>query len=201
MGCGRGEEAPQAPVTADTATASQPAAAEAAPPARWDIKSQKDNDGNVVAIAVYKNGGGDVHQELRGFSAQPIENMENGELVDVNCDGNRDIMLMEFLPAGGNVPYLYWIYNPASDRFECRPPSGQASCSLQFPKVDCEKGGFDTEERDSATTYFERRWEWRGVQLTLTREIENEFTENGQKKVTIRELDNGELKVTKSYIE
>lgn len=127
--------------------------------------------------------------------------MENGELVDVNCDGHRDIMLMEFLPAGPNVPYLYWIYNPASDRFECRPSSGQESCSFQFPKIDCEKRGFETAERSSATTYVTRQWQWHGVQLVLAREITHEFTENGQKKVTVRELQNGQLGVTKQYIE
>ena len=174
----------------------------ASPPGpRWALKTLKDAQGNVVAIRVHKNGAATVHQELRGFSARPIETMEKGELVDINCDGNRDILLMEFLPAGPNVPYFYWIYNPTSDLFECRAPAGQKSCSIPFARIDCEKRGFDTEERDSATTYFKRHWEWRGVQLVLTREIEHQFSANGQKKVTVRELQNGQLRVTKTYIE
>lgn len=34
---------------------------EAGPAARWDIKTSKDDDGNVVAISVFKNGGVSAH--------------------------------------------------------------------------------------------------------------------------------------------
>ncbi len=45
--------------------------------------------------------------------------LKNGEflITDANFDDHEDILLMQFLPAAPNIPYYYWIYNPASKKF------------------------------------------------------------------------------------
>src|SRR5215211_5221367 len=37
---------------------------------------------------------------------------------DVNFDGYNDIRLLQFLPAAPNLPYYYWLYNPAKQNFQ-----------------------------------------------------------------------------------
>jgi hypothetical protein len=176
--------------------------APAAPAQRWELKGVKDGDGRVVELQVFKVGETEPHQRLTGFSASPIEDLENGKIADLNCDGRGDIMLMEFLPAGPNVPYLYWIFNPQSERFECTPREGQDSCSFQFPDpIDCETKQVVTNERDSATTYVVRHWGWQGTQLVTVKEVESELSDNGQRRVTVRERRDGKLEVVSRSIE
>ena len=40
------------------------------------------------------------------------------ELDDVDFDGYADLRIVAFVPAGPNVPYLNWRYDPAAGRFE-----------------------------------------------------------------------------------
>lgn len=37
-------------------------------------------------------------------------------IVDINFDGYPDLMLAQTLPAGPNVPYDYWVYDPAQGK-------------------------------------------------------------------------------------
>ena len=56
----------------------------------------------------------DVPQE----TASPAEVMNLGFTVeDMNYDGFDDFRFINFLPASGNIPYLYYIYDPASSQF------------------------------------------------------------------------------------
>lgn len=56
----------------------------------------------------------DVPQE----TASPFEVINLGLVVeDMNYDGYDDFRFIEFLPAGPNIPYLYYIYDPASSQF------------------------------------------------------------------------------------
>ena len=54
---------------------------------------------------------------------------------DMNFDGRKDFRLMEFLPAGPNIPYLYWIYNSRKDLFE----ANSAYTEITYPEFDNEK--------------------------------------------------------------
>jgi hypothetical protein len=38
-------------------------------------------------------------------------------IVDADFDGHNDIMLMQFLPASPNIPYYFWLYDPATGLF------------------------------------------------------------------------------------
>ncbi len=56
----------------------------------------------------------DVPQE----TAAPSEVVNYGLTIeDMNYDGYDDFRFIEFLPAGANIPYLYYIYDPASSQF------------------------------------------------------------------------------------
>lgn len=51
-------------------------------------------------------------------TASPGEVLNLGFTVeDMNYDGYDDFRFIEFLPASGSIPYLYYIYDPASSQF------------------------------------------------------------------------------------
>lgn len=71
------------------------------------------------------------------------------EVRDMNFDGYADIRLIEHRTAGPNVPYLNWLYDPASGRF-VESPALDAITSPQFDAVARE---IRSDWRDSATRY------------------------------------------------
>jgi hypothetical protein len=51
-------------------------------------------------------------------TASPLEMQNLGLTVeDMNYDGYDDFRFIEFLPASANIPYLYYIYEPATNQF------------------------------------------------------------------------------------
>jgi hypothetical protein len=50
-------------------------------------------------------------------TATPLSNANGLVVEDMNYDGFDDFRIMEFLPAGPNVPYLYYLYVPATRQF------------------------------------------------------------------------------------
>lgn len=59
----------------------------------------------------------DFSQMLKKTETLWLEKGDGFKIEDVNFDGYKDLRLMEFLPAGANVPYLYWLYHPESKQF------------------------------------------------------------------------------------
>src|SRR5689334_2824653 len=76
-----------------------------------ELKKIRNREGEIVALELRNRAHKSLYQRLEGFTASPPEDVENLSIVDVNFDGYKDIMLMEFLPSGPNIPYLYWIFN------------------------------------------------------------------------------------------
>lgn len=48
---------------------------------------------------------------VASYSTAPIE------LSDYNFDGHKDMAALEFLPAGANVPMIYWLFQPKDKQF------------------------------------------------------------------------------------
>lgn len=172
---------------------------------KWDIERVKDADGNIIALKVMKKGDKNIHQDLRDFTATPPEHAVQGgfdvEFKDINFDGNDDILVFEFLPAGPNVPFLYWIYNPVSGKFECRDPDPDDNlCRIYPDEIDYEKKQVIEFYRDGATIHGTRYHTWQDGKLIVVKEVVEEMDNSGKMKVTEKELKNGELTVTKQYI-
>lgn len=65
-------------------------------------------------------------------------------LEDMNFDGKKDFRLMKFLPAGPNVPFLFWIYNPTNELFEINTDYDD----ITSPEFDYEKKEINSTWRD-----------------------------------------------------
>lgn len=82
-------------------------------------KNCDDFDCNISKIEVFKNG--KIIQKIIPDENNFYPSFQNNEIFiieDMNFDGKPDFRLLEFLPAGPNVPFLYWIYNPKKKVFE-----------------------------------------------------------------------------------
>ena len=55
------------------------------------------------------------------------------EVLDMNFDGYRDIRIVEFLPAGPNVPYRNWLFDPTSGRFVGSPALDEIPAAEYLP--------------------------------------------------------------------
>ncbi len=154
--------------------------------------------GPITSIAIYD--GDRLLQTLADFSAEPIidgPNLDGFEIEDLNFDGYADLRLIEFLPAGPNIPYLVWLYQPPTD-----PKSGPGQfqksdifASISSPEIDREKQQIVSYWRANAaengTSYYE--FNDAGDQLILVREERRVYESEEQFTETVRELRDGQM--------
>ena len=78
---------------------------------------------HVRAIEIQRAGEARPLQRIDGLATETPWSPPSPalELVDMNFDGYADLRLVEGRPAGPNVPYLNWLYDPASGRFVGSP--------------------------------------------------------------------------------
>ncbi|SDO50005.1 XAC2610-related protein [Ectopseudomonas guguanensis] len=123
----------------------------------------------VSAIRLYKDGA--LFQTLETES-QGTCSIFTPELLDANFDGWPDLSIAQFLPAGPNIPYQTWLYDPASARFVDAPATLQGITSADFDPEHqvvysfwrascCEHGvsiyrwkGGDLQEVDTQSSYL-----------------------------------------------
>ena len=67
----------------------------------------------------------------------------------MNFDGYGDIRLVEFQPAGPNVPYLNWLFDPTSGCFV----ENRALNAITSPQFDPATREIRSNWRDGATRY------------------------------------------------
>ena len=62
---------------------------------------------------------GHIPGQSFAISAEPVIDLETVGILfmDFNFDGVEDLAVMEFLPAGPNVPYLYFLFDKSAGRF------------------------------------------------------------------------------------
>jgi hypothetical protein len=107
---------------------------------------------------------------------------------DMNFDGFADIRIQAFLPAGPNVPYIVWLFNPKTNTYDHSPGlSGIPSFA-----VDSGNRWIRSEERDSAAVYTEFFYRYEDGELIMFREIEKDYE---KKKTVTRDLKDGEMSV------
>jgi hypothetical protein len=68
---------------------------------------------SISEIRLYKN---DRLMQTLPTDSQGTCSMFLPEIVDINFDGYPDLMLASMLPAQANIPYDYWIYDPAQGK-------------------------------------------------------------------------------------
>ncbi|WP_431825009.1 XAC2610-related protein [Burkholderia sp. F1] len=124
----------------------------------------------ISEIRLYKNSR--LVQTLPTAS-QGMCSMFLPEIVDINFDGYPDLMLAQTLPAGPNIPYDYWVYDPTQGKMVSVSDEMARVTSPDFDPVNkiisvswrascCEHGvttyrwkGKHLVEIDTAPSYFQ----------------------------------------------
>ena len=116
------------------------------------------------------------------------------EAVDMNFDGYADIRLVESRPAGPNLPYLHWLYDPASGRFV----ACAALNDLGSPRPDAAARELVSDWRDSATRYGTDHHAFQGGQLVPLRREARDYKGPGVYTLTASRWVDGRWQVVQS---
>jgi hypothetical protein len=125
-------------------------------------------------------------------------NDPNGLIVgDMNYDGYDDFRVMEFLPAGPNVPYLYYLYVPATRQFvyseayaKITSPEfiGNSQIRSQWRRSAENKWGIDTYTvTNSIPTLIQREF-WEALNETQATHRITVFNADGTSQVILDEV-------------
>jgi hypothetical protein len=140
----------------------------------------------TMAAPVQVIGGLDTETPARE-DAPPLD------VLDMNFDGYADIRLAESQPAGPNVPYLNWLFNPASGRFD----ENAALNALTSPQFDEATREVRSEWRDGPARYGADVYVFRGNgELTPVRKELKEFTAPGRYTFQVQTFVDGAWRVT-----
>lgn len=84
----------------------------------WQVSAYGDQ-AEIDRLEIFLDGAEEPSQSFDDIdSVAFFEQPANGfELIDLNFDGWRDMRLIAFVPAGPNLPYLTWLWDPAAERF------------------------------------------------------------------------------------
>lgn len=114
--------------------------------------------------------------------------------MDINFDDSQDIGLMGWVPARGNLPYYYWIWNTKNQQFEY-------AFFLPNLKVDRQEQLLITEHVVSGqgddTDYY--RYNEDGTLLNVKRISRNFDFDSGKLLVQVYELVDGKLEQVDEY--
>ena len=90
---------------------------------------------------------------------------------DINFDGYVDFAVTEFIPAAPNVPHLFWLFNPASWKYEANESLRQ----ITSPSIDHERKRLRSAWRGSCCNHGVTVYEWRGDFVVRIRDAECEL--------------------------
>ncbi len=125
-----------------------------------------------------------------------VNNATSLVVGDVNYDGNDDFRVVEFLPAGPNIPYLYFIYDPATKTFVYNETYRKIT-SPEFPgsptitskwRESAVKWGIDTYTITNNLPVLTKRESWQAIANTTnaTHQI-TVFNADGTSQMTVNE--------------
>jgi len=110
------------------------------------------------------------------------------EVLDMNFDGYQDIRLVELRPAGPNVPYLNWLFDAASGRFQ----ASAALDALASPTFDAATREVRSEWRDGPTRYGTDSYTFRdGALVALSRQLKTYSAPGRYTAQVLRPADGG----------
>jgi len=150
----------------------------------------------VKSIEIRRDANAEPVQRITGLDTQtPWSAQAPGfETLDMNFDGYADIRLVEFRPAGPDLPWLHWLYDPASGRFV---PS-QSLNDLGGPRPDAATQELTTDWRDSATRYGTDHYAFQGDQLVPLRRESREYESPGVYTLNVSHWVDGRWQVVQS---
>lgn len=108
------------------------------------------------------------------LKAEPVIDLETvGVLfMDFNFDGLEDLAVMEFLPAGPNVPYLFFLFDKTQGKF-----TANASLNaLTSPEIQPGTKQIASNWRDGAARSGRDLYEWDNGALVLASRVEQIYS-------------------------
>jgi LysM repeat protein len=125
-----------------------------------------------------------------------INNATSLIVGDMNYDGNDDFRIVEFLPAGPNIPYVYYLYDPATKTFVYNE-SYRKITSPEFPgnaqiiskwRESATKWGIDTYTITNNTPILTQKETWEAIANTTnaTHQI-TVYNADGTSNMTVNE--------------
>ncbi len=131
---------------------------------------------NIVSSVTLSGGKNGFRQVLK-VAAEPLVDVETvGVLfMDFNFDGLEDFALMEFLPAGPNVPYLYYLFDSKSGRFV----PNKDLAAITSPEFLANEKEIVSHWRESAAVSGTDIYRWQNGKPQLTRRHEDRHSASG----------------------
>ncbi len=113
------------------------------------------------------------------------------DVLDMNFDGYADFRLVDGHPAGPNVPYRNWLFDPAAGRFV----ESQALNAITSPQFDPAAREVRSEWRDGPTRYGTDVYAYGANGLTAIRKEVRTYSEPGRYATDILRQVDGVWKV------
>lgn len=150
---------------------------------------------HVSLILVYDKSSGSLVQTITPPENSAFCTTQANQLFqvqDINFDGIKDLMLVQFIPAGPNIPYYYWKFNPKAKQFQ-RDTTLE---DITAPNFDQDRKTVTSFWRTSATSHGVSTYKYIKNEITLVEEAESSpDPENDNQQIfTRKKLINGELK-------
>lgn len=138
-------------------------------------------------------------QEILIDETETADSENLGLLIeDMNFDEYKDIRVQQFLPAGPNVPYYYWLWDSKSSQFITNKELEE----ITAPEFDHENKIIKSYVRVNAVAHTELIYKFINGVPTIIRETESVADiDNKVFHITIKELKDNEMKVIKEYDE
>jgi len=161
---------------------------------------KKDAIYSVNKIEIFKEAEKEEKLQELVFSdtSTPDGNQLGIVIEDMNFDGYKDIRIQQFLPATANVPYYYWLWDKQVSKFI----RNNELEKITSPVFDYESKSIKSNVKENPAKYYDYVFKYIEGKPTLIRETER--IADLEKKVwniTIKELIEKEMKVTKKYVE
>ncbi|KQP20003.1 hypothetical protein [Pseudorhodoferax sp. Leaf267] len=134
--------------------ATAPAAPASTPAAATSAALQFARAGDTIEV----RRGADVLQRLQIPASAEAPEIE---VLDMNFDGAPDLRVIDVRPAGPNVRYVNWLFDPAGQRFV----RSAALDELPAPAFDAARREVLSSWRDGATQYGRDTYAFRGGEL------------------------------------
>jgi len=147
---------------------------------------------SVGEIKIYKPKGNALVQIIQpGDNEHGCGFSKNGIFVveDMNFDGHDDFRLFEFLPAGPNIPYLYWLYDSKTSLFK----SDTALAQITSPEFDKDRKLITSSWRNGCCEHGVDYYRYNKSELILYERRVAGHDENDEEYSELWTLENGVL--------
>ncbi|MBK8618200.1 MAG: LysM peptidoglycan-binding domain-containing protein [Anaerolineales bacterium] len=128
-------------------------------------------------------------------TSTPLNDANSLIVADMNYDGNDDFRIVKLQPASANIPYLYYIYDPATRKFIYNEAYANIT-SPEFPgnfeirskwRESAAKSGIDTYVITNNTPRLSKRETWEAINETQATHLVTVYNADGTSQVTVNE--------------